>query len=30
MVFYPEFLVLFGFGVCYLTAASLLLRKQEA
>ena len=28
--FYPEYLVLFGFAVLYLTAASLLLRKQEA
>ena len=28
--FYPEYLVLFAFGVGYLVAASLLLRKQEA
>jgi ribosome-dependent ATPase len=27
--FYPEYLVLFAFGVAYLVAASLLLRKQE-
>jgi ribosome-dependent ATPase len=27
--FYPEYLVLLAFGVGYLMAASLLLRKQE-
>ena len=28
--FYPEYLILFAFGLGYLVAASLLLRKQEA
>jgi ribosome-dependent ATPase len=28
--FYPEYLVLIAFGLAYLVAASLLLRKQEA
>lgn len=28
--FYPEYLILFGFGVAYLIAATLVLRKQEA
>ena len=28
--FYPEYLALFAFGLIYLTAASLILRKQEA
>jgi hypothetical protein len=28
--FYPEFLILFAFGLAYLIAARALLRKQEA
>jgi len=28
--FYPEYLILLAFGVAYLAAAALLLRKQEA